>query len=345
MNKLVCLYVFFLGISFASSIEKELNTTPASLEKNGDLKAEYLPKLLAEALKGTNLSDFANNNCLTAQKKETKGSFNTLQLFVIENTCKKDNPKFIIKEARDSIKEETNLKNIENFINIKNTNYYNEQYFPALTLPIAYLGYNADSVKHNLLLMSFAKGKVFCDFVKEFRDNQTIENAKRIETAYYNFGKALSNFHKRFMTKMSGSKSLINNTVNHGDLHCYNIYYNEDNNQFTFIDNETMALTINNKQSPSDDILKPFYGLLSQSEPTERKDMISGIETKKFFDLALTSFLKGYIETYEKDKKNQLIKELKNIFISESNFPWKNISKAEFTEIKNKYVIPVFMRL
>src|SRR5690606_13564104 len=139
---------------------------------------------------------------------------------------------------------------------------------PSIALPIAYFSYSAASnygeQMHYIATMPAAKGKVLCELVASFRDNQSPQNTEKIKRAYRILGTELANFHKRFSKPLKGTA--VGKTIPHGDFHCFNVFYDEIGGHFTLIDNETMSLSLKNLQSPDDDILKPFLGLFSETE-------------------------------------------------------------------------------
>jgi len=329
------------------------------LEPDGTFTEQSLPKFLAKAYDEKKLinEDFSKEACLKAKKLQAEGSTNTLQLFLVTATCRPTQASmYIIKEAKDGHYEATRLKEIEKYPGVKEllAPGMPPKGLPSVALPVAsfsYAGPNGKSL-HYISAMPTAKGKVLCQLVSEYRDNQSLQNAERIKRAYKILGNEMANFHKRFMQPVPGAA--IGKTMIHGDFHCFNVFYDEIGGHFTLIDNETMGTSLKNKLTPADDILKPFFGLFSIVEPSERRDIIKGIDLKKWHDLAFKSFIEGYLDTYALTEQKQALQDLKIMFNSDeiyenysgnTDFPsigWLNIPSPERNELRTKYINPVF---
>ncbi len=85
--------------------------------------------------------------------------------------------------------------------------------------------------------------------------------------------------------------------------------------------------------------------MLSHSEPEERKDIIKGIDIKKFFDLALKNFIEGYISIYSKNLRNKAIDNIINIFESKEEFLWQQIPDDELKNIRKNIIMPIIDRI
>lgn len=317
------------------------------LEPDGTFTEASLAKFLAKAYNEKKLvnEDFSKETCLKAKKMDVQGSFNTLQLFLVTATCRPTQASmYIIKEAREGLNETMSLKAVEQYPGMKEllAPGVPPKGLPSVALPLAYFSYASPSGYglHYIAAMPAAKGKVLCELVSAFRDNQSPQNTERIKRAYKILGNELANFHKRFMQPVSGAK--IGKTIPHGDFHCFNVFYDEIGGHFTFIDNETMAAALKNKVNPADDILKLFLGLFSSSEPDARKDIIKGIDAKKWHDLALKNFIEGYLDAYAPADQKQVLLDLKKMFNSDAKYLWLHIDAARLKEIREKYVNPVF---
>lgn len=332
--------------SYGSAVAPEIVFDKSLLAPDNTFTEQSLPKFLVKAYNEKIFSneDFSKETCIKAKKMNAQGSFNTVQLFLVTTTCRPAQASmYIIKEARNGLDETLSLKEVEKYPGMKEllAPGVPPKGLPSIALPLAYFSYQAGYGLHYIAAMPAAKGKVLCAIVTEFRDNQSPQNAERIKRAYKILGIELANFHKRFMKPVSGAK--IGKTIPHGDFHCFNVFYDEIGGHFTFIDNETMAIaTKNNLLSPSDDIVKPFLAPFSVSESAERKDVIKGIDLKKWHQLAFKSFIEGYLDAYATADQKQVLQDLKKMFNSNEKYPWLQIDAAKLKEIRTQYINPVF---
>lgn len=355
------LFVIIISLFCHAGNSSEQNGIPevkfdtSLLEPDGSFTEQSLSKFLAQAYREKKLtnSDFSKEACLKAKKMDVQGSFNTLQLFLVTATCQTGPASmYIIKEAKNGLDEATKLKSVEKYPGMREllAPAIPPKGLPSIALPLAYFSYPttisssypgfSGNKLHYIAAMPAAKGKVLCQLVNDFRLNQSPQNAERIKRAYKILGIEMGNFHKRFMKPTKGS--IIGKTIPHGDFHCFNVFYDEIGGHFTFIDNETMAASLNNLQAPDDDILKLFLGLFSTSEPEARKEIIKGIDLKTWHELALKNFLEGYLETYKPSEQKQVLSELKKMFNATATFPWLHISSEELQKLRTNYINPIF---
>jgi len=325
----------------------QINFSSSLLAADGSFTEQSLPKFLAQAYNEKKLThpDFSKEACLKAKKMDVQGSFNTLQLFLVTATCQPTTASmYIIKEAKSGLEEAMKLKTIEKYPGMKEllAPKTPPKGLPSIALPIAYFSYPSTSGYglHYIATMPAAKGKVLCQLVNDFRLNQSPQNAEKIKRAYKILGVEMGNYHKRFMQPIAGAK--IGKTIPHGDFHCFNVFYDEIGGHFTFIDNETMAASLNNLQTPDDDILKLFLGLFSASEPEARKEIIKGIDLKTWHTLSLKNFIEGYMQAYNAPDQKQVLLDLKKMFNTNDQFPWLRIDPKELQKLRTNYINPIF---
>lgn len=79
-----------------------------------------------------------------------------------------------------------------------------------------------------------------------------------------------------------------------------------------------------------------------QMHSTIKAVLIKGVDLKLWHDLALASFIEGFISAYNGAEKKQALLDLKKIFNSDQNFPRMNFDAAMLKELRNKYINPVF---
>jgi hypothetical protein len=346
INSLIFI-LFFAVIRpiFADDFIEKIAVTPQQLSNLGDLSEASLPDILEKAFLDKDIDDpsFKSAQCIKARALPVTGSYNTIQLFVIDSTCGKTKRSYIIKEARLAVDEARSLRSVALFPGISEllTPKKPPQNLLALALPLFYLSYD-DQYKNDrtITLMPMAPGRAFCDVVKDYRDDQSPKNALRIKHIYKTLGIQLGNFHK---LGMKAGSTVLTKTV-HGDLHCLNVFYNEKANLFTLIDNETIADFIKKPASYSDDILKLFLGLFSTTEPAARTDMIRGIDRKRWFSLALGSFVEGYLSVFPRSQQQQVYKDLQAIFNARSNPSWLNIDPEELKQLRSRFINPIFSK-
>lgn len=347
MMQLFVVITCLLHNTYTQTEIKQITFDPSLLASDGTFTEQSLPQFLAQAYSEKKLADdsFNKETCLKAKKMDVKGSFNTLQLFSITSTCLPGKASmYIIKEAKNGYMEAESLMAVSKYPGMKELLAPGTppKGLPSIALPIAYFSYTGQNSYglHYIAAMPAAKGKVLCQIVTEYRNNQSPQNAERIKRAYKMLGTELANFHKRFSKPVQGSK--IGKTIPHGDMHCFNLFYDEIGGHFTFIDNETMAASLNNLQAPDDDILKLFLGLFSTSEPEARKDIIKGINTTAWHNLAFKNFVEGYLDAYKPTEQKQVLQDLKTMFNSKKTFPWLHISAADLQQLRTNDINPVF---
>jgi hypothetical protein len=317
------------------------------LNEKGLLTDNSLAQLLAQATAENKIKDrhFTAKDCITAKSIPVVGSFNTVQLFRVTSTCISNQPasSFIVKEARNGLVEAESLRAIEEFPGIK------ELMAPkssptdllSIALPLHYLSYgDKGGAKHYLTIMPLAQGRVLCDVIKEYRDNQTNQNAAALRQTFETIGKQLGNFERKFRQPVAGD--VIGKTIVHGDFHCLNLFFDKKIG-LTTIDNETAVNTLHNRAIPSDDILKLFLVFLSESpyEPIERRDAIIGIPPEKWYNTAFAGFVEGYASTYPAAERAQVYDSLKRIFNSNTLPSWLVISADKIKELRDKYINPI----
>jgi hypothetical protein len=323
---------------------RNLKVAPASLEPEGRVRETALAAMLAQAFKEKKLGkDFSASSCMTAKALSAAGSFNTIQLFAVQSTCTSRTPaSYIVKEAREGIREATALREIELFPGMSDLMPPKKP--PAgnlnVALPIAYLSYQ-DSYRdtHYLAIMPSAKGSVLCDVIKDLRKNaQTFK--EKIGVVYANLGTQLANFHQK-IKRPSSIYKVITDGAWHGDLHCLNAYYDMNDNLATLIDNETIAATLKNPGSPEDDILKLFLAAFSKWEAKERKDYMDGMDLATWFNSAFSSFVDGYARAYPAPAYRQVLGDLRAMFNKEKMPSWLSIAPEQLKELREKYINPI----
>ena len=316
------------------------------LSSDGSLTENLLSSILTQSYNEGILKNkaFSRKECLKIKKFGTISGYNTIQLFRVTSSCiPGEELNFFVKESKKGLTESTNLKKIENFPGMKEILAPNVvQGFPTIALPFFYFSYHPHHQNiHYIATIPGAEGIVLHDFLIEYRDNQTKENAERVKRAYYILGQELSNFHKKFMKPTPGKK--LGKTVAHGDFHCQNIFYDEKTGHFTFIDNETMVRCFEKPKEPKVDfrrlILTPFT---TNNTLLKFKEVIKGVNVGTYLNITLKPFIEGYISTYQPHERKQLLHDIKEIYITTTALkPWKLDPQYTQRYLK-EYIIPIF---
>lgn len=308
--------IMFSFSSFAADI-----IIPQSLSKTG-LNKESLQDFFYENYiqKKTTLE----KNCVHVTELKEKGE-NTEKLFQTEITkdCLRksisfNEPDYIVKELKNGEIESTNLETIKNAGILKKTNFYFN-----IILPLEIIKYKKqknDDLSPDeytyFSIMEKAKGEDISKII-ETKDEDDIDLAMMA------YGKALAQLHLSFIDKDSipeNEEDLINNpiilqhvfkSIIHRDPHWKNVFYDYKNNLISFIDNETIASSIEGHSPIVIDIMRVLYystekfGLCNKSDFNPEKCDHS--------IRASTIFLDEYIQTYPSKYQKKLVTYLKII--------------------------------
>lgn len=318
------------------------------LQENGQFTEQSLPKFLAQAYEEKKLThqDFRKEACLKAKNLGTQGGYNTLQLFRITSTCSAGPASFyIIKEAREGIDEATKLKSLEKLPKLHDIIApKTKPGLPSIALPIAYFAYPDKKALHYIAAMPSAKGKPLNDLLDNFKKNPSPELEEQLKRAFFILGKETANFHKLY--SVPTKKNLLTPTLVHGDFHFFNLFFDENAGHFTFIDNESMAKSINNKMHPSVDIVKLFFMPFSINQTYQQfRDLIDGVNLEKWLNITVKNFVLGYANAYPKEQEQQVYAELKKIFNDPFSIAWVDFNENQLNDIRTRYINPIFDQL
>lgn len=318
------------------------------LTANGSFTEQSLPKFLAQAFKEQKLNDpnFSKEACIKAKSLGTQGGYNTLQLFRITSTCSNAQASlYIIKEARNGIDESTKLKVVSQLPGMKNIIAPKVSVgLPSVAMPLAFFSYPDKEAVHYIAAMPSAKGKALNDLIMQYQKQQTPQNKEMLSRAFNILGKETANFHKRFSKPVKGK--IIGLTLAHGDFHLFNLFFDEIDGHFTFIDNETMAKSIKDRVSPSVDITKLFFMPFSINNTYQQfRDLIKNIDLKTWNDIAVKNFALGYASAYPQNQQQQVLTELKAILNDPFDIKWVDFDEDKLNQMRKKYINPIFDEL
>lgn len=284
--------------------------------QNGKFTEQSLPQFLVQAYNEGKLpfKEFSNINCLTAQnlyKGGGESGFQTSQLFLLTSTCNTTAPasRFIIKGIAKGMEEAYRLERLRNFPGIQDLISPNVVAgFPSLSIPLAYFVYPYGQSVNYISKMPLAPGKQFVEYIEKYKANPSAANKEQLARAFQIMGVQLANFQKKFMQPVAGK--ILGNTLAHADLHWLNIFYDDIQGHFTFIDNETMESSLQNRRAAYIDIVQFFFfpqlgGLFSK--------WLQGLDQDAFYEMAASNFAQGYVSVYPANQRLQLLKELKDI--------------------------------
>lgn len=308
------------------------------LSPQGMLTEQSLPLFLQQAYYEQKIrnKDFNNEKYLQLSKLIVPTTFYTLQIFIV--TCTRHNDYqsvYIVKETKNGAPEAEHLQALSMHPQIKKliVPATSPPNLPNLIVPFAYLSYrNQNQHIHHVTIMPAASGISLAALIKQFRDDQSSDNAAKIAHAYNTLGRELGSFHQQFM-------------MVHGDLHCSNIFYDETEDHCTFIDNETMAKSLKHQTDASIDIVRLFFDFFSVSEISNRKNFIKGIDLATWHDIALKNFIEGYVNSYQPNDRRQALLKLRIIFNTDYNFSWFKFRPFFLQQLRENYINPIFNNL
>lgn len=307
-----------------------------------------LPQFLAQAFKEKKLAnpDFSKAECLKAKNLGTQGGYNTLQLFLVSSTCAPSQASmYIVKGAREGLDEAIKLKEVENIPKMKEIIAPRVVAgLPSIALPLAYFSYPDASGLQYIAAMPAAKGKVLSELVTNFNKDQSPQNKEMLIRAFTVLGKETAQYHKRFAKPVKGK--VIGDTIAHGDFHFFNLFFDPIGAHYTFIDNETMAKSIKERVSPAVDLVKLFFMPFSINSAYQQfRDLIDQIDLRVWFEVALRSFVIGYLQAYNQNEQKKAREELQKMFNDPFYIPWVDFYEEQLQELRAKYINPIFKQL
>lgn len=317
------------------------------LTTQGKFTEASLKTFLTQAFQKNKLSgkDFSNPACLLVKDIASSGGGNTLQLFLVSSTCSGKKSFYIIKQMAKGIVETKNTEIIRNAPGMKELIAPNSlDGYPLLALPLFYLSYNHNGTENYLAIMPAASGVSFEKLLEQYNNDPSEENKMILEEAYESIGKQLALFYEKFM--VPHAQGHLGLTVIHGDLRAANLFYDAQTKQAIFIDTETMAISIKKPRTMFVDFMRFVHFSIGRTAFTIGK---MSNDKKNLFDLALKSFVRGYLSAYPQNLRQQIFYELDKIFntttpsiLSQIN---KDIKSTTMINFNKNYVKPIFQEL
>lgn len=316
-------------------VVRTMNIDTSLLNTSGFFSESSLPTFLAQAYKEKKISnaDFSKAECLHVKNIGQKGGDNTTQLFLVTSTCKPSQASmYIIKGTREGLDEAIKLKEIELVPGIKEILAPRVVAgLPSIALPIAYFSYPDKSTLQYIAAMPAAKGKEVGALFAQFMENRSAENKAQLSRAFHVLGKETAAFHKRFMKPIKGK--ILGLTMVHGDFHMFNVFFDKIGAHYTFIDNETMAKSIQNRVSPFIDVLQ-LFNFMGGSDSDE--------DSLLWYETMFKPFIKGYSQVYPTNQQKKVLAELKDMANNPSTIVLGAFKDAELAPLDPAYINPIF---
>ncbi len=126
-------------------------------------------------------------------------------------------------------------------------------------------------------------------------------------------------------------KTILGNTIIHGDFHPFNLFFDEIGGHFTFIDNESMSRSLYDPVSPSADIIELFIvPFTTNPEYQPFRDLIKGVNVKTWWEHNIEKFSSRLFRAIQNNRTHASVTRNKKMF-ADFNIPW-----ADFDQQKTK---------
>ena len=184
--------------------------------------------------------------------------------------------------------------------------------FPVMSLYEKIFFYKTKEKLHSLILLHSARGKMVETFFKEVLSNQkdiaqqeqnALEHLRLARRAFYRTGQAAAKLHLRFRADSNKESQKLLTQV-HGDYHSGNIFFDSKSDRIYFIDNETMAESLDRPQYFGKDI-EDFIKNLAYSETDENRSLVTSL---------YNDFVEGYLSKVPESMRSQIKTEIETIF-------------------------------
>lgn len=264
-----------------SSVQSE------SIAPNGNLTEKGVAHLLYKAYLVPNYTDYTI-------KLLDGGGANTLQLFLIKE---QGQLKYILKGLKKAFEEVQNLEIIRKSplaSLIMDIGKDPEMGVPVLAMDEQNLTYlDQKGAEHHVSVINAATGMALSDLIFDWtKQGKGGITSFKVMKGLYRMGHNIAFIHKKFMDPRSGK------TYVHGDMHPYNVFFDDVNDRIVFIDNESFAISIKAPRDISIDIMKFFGRLVATNFKERHAYRQNGISEKEFYDVVIKPFVIGYIDGY-----------------------------------------------
>jgi hypothetical protein len=283
----------------------------AALQRYGHLK---LPSSLFDTSANSDMKLFVK-----PLGDSKKGVYSGQLFFVGYSEAAQTKPLYILKETKKGPREISHLYKI-NMSRLKNerTDTYALHFGNATMreLTIAHIAFDdlhftltTNGITRYFSLLQTAPGKSVNKHLRDFgkiikaADTDVYEKElARMHHLFFRLGEAMSKLHQAYADPEHPRKKPLQRTFVHGDLHSENIFFDDESDVVTLIDNETFALSLRRTSLGVDDIVE-FYMMhtLKTIAHTVASQLTSntefGIDDELWHELWCSLF-DGYLAAY-----------------------------------------------
>jgi len=273
---------------------------------------------------------FIKYACELSEELRISG-FWSAQLFLV--ICE-NGSQYVIKEIKqyDRIKDEiNNLQTASKDSRMQKFIYPNETNNLQFIFPLSYLSCFSKNQEHNLVIMPKAQGKSLLKKMLKFGMSSDASNKiiAFIGAAHFDLGWTMAKFYK--------DQGTLDSTVVHGDLHNGNIFYDPKFRLIILIDNELVNVALRKPCDISIDlgtlfVASPFFISFTF------KDFFEKINLERWYTIVLTSFMFGFMSTYEQPERLDVFIKLKDLL-----FKWNSWMSKDKIEKVTKVITEILI--
>jgi len=299
------------------SIDEEL------LDENGHFKdGQSLINFLIQAIEDGKLPEYFKSiiDAIELVQEHKIARFWTVQLFEVWDENKNSH---IFKEISQEVQPKDQIERLQYSAKeprLQKFVYPNKKNRLQFIFPSSYLRFMARGKEHIAVILPKAKGKSLQDIMRIFETNTSPEVIKYLCKAYFDLGFAMAKFYNK--------QGTLNNTITHGDLHSGNIFYDPEFRLITLIDNDRVNVYIQKSRDISRD-LATLFAISPYIINLTFEGFIERIDLEHWYAIAVTSFMFGFLSTYEESERRNIFIKLKDLLLKwDTYFKKEGIEKA-----------------
>jgi len=192
--------------------------------------------------------------------------------------------------------------------------------------PRHYLRYSNKGEEHFLEILPKGQGQVLHEIITEFVANTSPEIVQLAGKAYFDIGYSLAKFYK--------SQGTLDNTIIHWSLHGSNMLYDSKTRMVILIDNDVVIKSLEKPTHVGRD-MATLFALSPYIINFTFENFLEQLDLTRWYTITLTSFLFGFLSTYEQSERKDIFIKLKDLLLKwDTYFNKKDIKKAK-KAIKN----------
>lgn len=326
-------FIFLFSITFNFFAMENDEISPIEIDQelidqeNLFKDAEALKRFLNKAAEEGKIPEgFKHIKCARKLEKEHRISrFWTEQLYeilcddetswVIKGIREKEKNKDIAKKQITALLNASKDPRIEKFI------YPNETDGLQFIFPSYYLSYSNNNEEHFIEVLPKAKGEILHEIICRFEEDPSPEIIQSACKAYFDIGAATSNFYKHLGT--------LDSTVVHGSLHGSNMVYDEKSRLVTLIDNDRLNGYLEKPKNIGRDIAT-LFAISPYIISFAFENFLKQIDLKHWYTITLTSYIFGFLSTYEESERKDVFIKLKDLMLKwDTYFNRKDLEQTE----------------